>query len=123
MVPVQRSFYTLMQYKPFQKAVKENNEKEFEKILWESGVDIDLPYEVISCQHRPDPAKPFVYNGPMVTGTERNDKEYLKSGIASWEAIVESCDAGLRAELKMMGREGAADRAFDKYEASSYSVE
>lgn len=121
MVPIQRSFHTLMQYEPFRKAVKENNEGEFEKILWQSGVDTYLPYEIISCQHRPDPSKPFVYNGPMITGTERSDKEYLKSGIASWDVIVESCDSGLRADLKVMGREGSADHAFVKYDSENYS--
>lgn len=121
MVPIQRSFHILMRYEPFKKAVEENNQKEFEKILWEAGVDTYLPYEIISCQHRPNPNNPLVFNGPLVTGTERSDKEYLKSGIASWEVIVESCDAGLRADLKLMGREGSSERAFAKYESENYS--
>ena len=86
-------------------------------------MDIELPYEVISCEHPvyPDSDNPLRFNGPCVFGTERRDKEWLKGGAASWNAIVESCDAGLRADLKVMGREGSADRAFTKYDSENYS--
>lgn len=125
MVPIQRSFHILMRYEPFKKAVEENNQQEFENILWQAGVDIELPYEVISCEHRvyPDSDNPLRFNGPCVFATERRDKEWLKGGVASWNAIVESCDAGLRADLKVMGRQSGTDRAFDKYDSENYSVE
>lgn len=99
------SFYVLMQYPPFKKAIDTSNQKEFEKIIYEAGIDVKHGYEIVSCEHRPNPDKPFVWHGPRVEGYERLDEDYIKSGIASWEAILETCDKELRIDLKTMGRE------------------
>ncbi|MNY30492.1 hypothetical protein D3C86_1646030 [compost metagenome] len=104
-----------MQNEEFKEAVKENDEGTLEQILFDCGIDTSLPYEIVSCEHRVFPSgdDPLSFNGPLVQGTERCDTEYLKSGMASWEVVVESSnDPSLRAELKWIGRQGCADSAF-----------
>lgn len=107
------SFHLLMQDERAKKAVEENNEKEFKKVLFDWGIDIDDHYTIESCEHRPLPDKPMLFNGPIVLASERLDENWLKSGHASWEAKVESIqDVALRTDLLEMGRTGCADRTF-----------
>lgn len=107
------SFYTMMQYPPFKKAVEQEDKETFEKIIFEAGIDTAQPYQVVSCEHRPVADKPFIFNGPRVEGSERTDLKYLSSGIASKEAHIDAIqDPTLRATLMSMGREGASDRTW-----------
>jgi len=108
------SFHILMQYPPFKESVESGDKKKFEAILYESGVDLEAGYDVVSCEHRPYPTSPFTFNGPLVKAVERQDTEWLNNPICSWEAKVESTrDPYLRAELKNMSREGGADKTWN----------
>lgn len=112
-VPRNISFYLLMQDEKAKKAIEDNNEKAFREVLFEWGIDTDDSYTVESYEHRPLENNPLVFNGPLVQGSERLDDGWLNSGYATWEARVEGIrDGSLRAELKEMGRQGCADRAF-----------
>lgn len=107
------SFHLLMKDARAKKAVEENNEKEFKKVLFDWGIDVDDHYTIESCEHRPLPNDPLIFNGPIVLGSERLDEKWLASGHASWEAKVESIqDAAMRIDLIEMGRTGSADRTF-----------
>lgn len=107
------SFYLLMKDERAKKAIEENNEEEFKKVLFDWGIDVDDHYTIESLEHRPIPSEPTVFNGPIVMGSERLDDAWLKSGYASWEARLESIqDAALRTELKVMGKTGTADKTF-----------
>jgi hypothetical protein len=101
------SFYTLMQYPPFKEAVEKEDTETFNKIIHASGIDTDLPFEIVVCTHRPNAEKPFTWNGPRVEGIERTDEVWMKSSNCSFENKVEqSDDKSLRVELKVMSREG-----------------
>ena len=107
------SFHILMQYPPFKQAVEDDNREEFESILCEAGIDVSAGYEVVSCEHRPYNDKPFIFNGPLVAGTERRDEEWMQSELCSWENKRTSVkDPELRAELSTMGKTGCADRVW-----------
>ena len=111
-VHMSRSFYDLMQYPPFKKAVQQENKEEFEKILFELGFDLEQGYEIIEILHRPITTNQAWY-GSRIEGMERTDPVYIKSGNASRDAIIaSSSDPTLRAELNMMCRTGQSDVAF-----------
>lgn len=113
MIDKQLSFHLLMQHPPFAQAVKEDNKEVFEQIIYEAGLDTNLPYEVISVEHRPYANKPFVFNGPLCQGSERQDQEWLDGELASWDAKREAIrDPSMRSELLNMGREGSSDKVF-----------
>lgn len=78
---------------------KETQDKELlESILWTYGADTTKPYIVRKTLHRPRTSKE-VYDGFRVEFTERLDKEYLLSGMASIEAQLFTKDKSLAAEL------------------------
>jgi len=87
-VPFNLSFFDLMQIEAFKNAVVNNNTQEMNKVLWENGVDINRPYEIVECTHRPLTRKE-PWTGPMVQGMERLDQTWVKSGYASFEAQIE----------------------------------
>ena len=71
----------------------ENNPEEFNKILFELGVDVSVPYEYQDhLQHRNFFNEVVVCD--RVVGNERQDLEWLESGFASIEAKDKS--KGLR---------------------------
>jgi len=113
------SFYILMKYPPFKKAVEENDKETFEKIIYDAGIDTSLPYDVETVSHRPYEDKPFVFTGPLVQGVERVDSDWLKSELCSWEN-KRSCikDPELRAELAQIGRTGCADKTWQNEETA-----
>lgn len=113
MVSKEISFHILMQYPGFKEAVENNNTAFLKSVLHQMGIDVSLPYDIVSCEHRPYPNKPMSWSGPRVEGTERCDDAWLKSEYASWEVKVEAtADPELRAQLKEMGRTGCADRTW-----------
>lgn len=121
MIDKQLSFHLLMQHPPFAQAIKEDNKEVFEQIIYEAGIDTNLPYEVISVEHRPYPNKPFVFNGPLCQGSERQDEDWLNSELASWDAKREAIrDPSMRSELLNMARTASSDKAFtDEHAARS----
>src|SRR5690606_33033656 len=79
------SFKDLEAVVGFRSSLMTENIQEFERILHENGADIYKPYNVIKCLHRPrTDNKP--YDGFRVEFTERTDKEWRSSGVASLEA-------------------------------------
>lgn len=112
MVPKNISFYILMDDSEFKEAVKNNDETKMEEILYKYGIDTYLPYQIVSCEHRvfPSTDNPLTFNGPLVQGVERQDKDWMNAGYSSFENVVDaSNDPSLRAELKWIGRQGSCD--------------
>lgn len=96
------SISDLLLIKDFQIAFGNDDKQAIEKILFENGMDIEEPYTVEFSQHRN--LRGQIVSCDRYVGEERQDKNWLKSGAASWEAQVESCDLDLRIALKTMGK-------------------
>lgn len=96
------SISDLLLIKDFQEAFGKEDKQAIEKILFENGMDIEEPYTVEFSQHRN--LRGQIVSCDRYVGEERQDKCWLKSGAASWEAQVEACDLDLRIELKTMGK-------------------
>lgn len=104
----QISSYDLLQVKEYKDIVLENNQEALKKVLYDLGLDVDHEeFEVLSRDHRPLSKNDNIpWFGPIFISAERSDKEWLESGYASEEAIVESKgDVSLIAELNKMGRQ------------------
>jgi hypothetical protein len=99
------SFFDLKQVVGFSSSLMTENLKEFERILYENGADISKPYNVIKCLHRPRTTN-APYDGFRVEFTERTDKEWRSTGVASLEAwVFSSKDKSLQQEMINMSRE------------------
>lgn len=96
------SISDLLLIKEFQTAFGNDDKQAIEKILFENGMDIEEPYTVEFSQHRN--LRGQVVSCDRYVGEERQDKNWLKGGAASWEAQVEACDLDLRIQLKSMGK-------------------
>lgn len=96
------SISDLLLIKEFQTAFGNDDKQAIEKILFENGMDIEEPYTVEFSQHRN--LRGQVVSCDRYVGEERQDKNWLKGGAASWEAQVEACDLDLRIQLKTMGK-------------------
>jgi hypothetical protein len=92
------SFYDLLQYPLFKMAAKQDDKELMKKIFWEAGIDTTQEWSLHECNHRPVTSKQPWY-GLRVEGFERLDKEYLASGLASFEAKTYTKDASLRLTL------------------------
>lgn len=104
MIPYSLSFYDLMQYKPFKKAVESNDKESFNKIIYTAGMEIAHGYEIVEILHRPVSDK-TPWFGPRIEGMERTDDEWIKTNLCSLDAIIASVpDYNKRVELKMMSR-------------------
>jgi len=100
------SFYILAQDKEIKSILENGKLEDLEPYLTQLGIDVSLPYEVLNCEHRPMPSKPFVWNGPILQGYESLTKEWLKSGFASLDAIIFSERHRIGKELSQMSRQG-----------------
>ncbi|MFM7856851.1 MAG: hypothetical protein ACKO96_34230 [Flammeovirgaceae bacterium] len=60
------------------------NEAELKQVLYDSGIDLNQPYEHQFNQHRNNFNE--VYHGSRFVGLERIDADWLQSGLASREA-------------------------------------
>lgn len=87
----------------FKKAFGEEDKQTIEKILYENGMDVTEPYTLEFSKHRN--LRGNIVSCERYVGEERRDKNWLNSGAASWESVVESCDLELRIALKTMGRQ------------------
>lgn len=92
------SFYDLLQYPLFKMAAKQDDKELMKKIFHEAGIDTSKEFELVEVLHRPVTSKEPWY-GLRVEGFERLDKEYLASGLASFEAKTYTKDASLRLDL------------------------
>ena len=84
----------------FAQAFGEGNKEQINKFLFDNGLDVSMGVDEVVCKHRN--LRGNVVDCLMYQGHERGG-EWLKSGAASWDAIVESCDVNLRIDLKTMG--------------------
>lgn len=118
------SFSILMKDKETVDIIKSGNQEAFEKILYDKwGVDIYQPYEIWSGCHRPLEQNPETFNGPMVIGVERTDKEYISSGNASFEAqVVARNDVSLLMDIQRMSRQSSNEKAFSSRDAGKRAV-
>lgn len=96
------SISDLLLISSFQEAFGNDDKQAIEKILFENGMDIEEPYTVEFSQHRN--LRGQIVSCDRYVGEERQDKNWLKGGAASWEAQVEACDLDLRIQLKTMGK-------------------
>jgi hypothetical protein len=106
----------------FQTSKETQNKELFESIIWTYGADTTKPYIIRKVLHRPRTSKE-VYDGFRVEFTERLDKEYLLSGMASIEAQLFTKDKSLAAELMSLDPRNAANKKKDFTEDSECSVE
>lgn len=98
------SFNDLDKLQGWKEAWKAGNIEEVEKLLFKSGVDLDFGWEIAVNNHRPRTSNLPVY-GPRFEFKEREDKEFIQSGMKAVEDIINSCsDSSLRLELKGMSR-------------------
>ena len=92
------SFFDLLKFPLFKMAAKQDDKELMKKIFWDAGIDTTQEWELHECLHRPVTSKEPWY-GLRVEGFERLDKEYLASGLASFEAKTYTKDASLRLDL------------------------
>lgn len=100
------SMYDLMMYDEVKEAVKKGDVKAFEKCLHKVGVDLKKGYCFAERLHRPihrDSNTPVM--GTIVIFEERTDEEWIKSGLASFDAEVRAKgDTSLEKEVESMSR-------------------
>ncbi|WP_443698926.1 hypothetical protein [Pseudomonas sp.] len=87
----------------FAEAFGKDNKPAIHAFLYENGLDVEQGVEEFICQHRN--LRKEVVTCILYQGHSRMDTPWLKSGAASWEAIVESCDLELRIALKTIGQQ------------------
>lgn len=106
------SLSDLLEVEGFAEAYGANDKKKMKEILWNCGMDTTQEVEEMFCEHRN--LQNQVVKCLRYSGYERTDKEWIKSGYATLEAIIASSkDPYLRKELRTMSREMAIDRSFD----------
>jgi len=77
--------------------------REFATILYNNGLDITKPYEIVMCLHRN--LRNAVEDCPRVEGSERTDPQWRASGAASLGAHLYSTDdIFLKEDMRKMSR-------------------
>lgn len=94
------SLSDLLLVEGFAEAFGKDDKQTIYKILEENGLDTEMGVEEVVCKHRN--LRGNVVDCLMYQGHERSD-EWLKSGAASWDAIVDNCSLDLRIDLKTIG--------------------
>lgn len=110
------SFGDLKRIPEFIVALMRQDSKEFERILYENGVDITKGYNVTNSMHRMRTSN-LVYEGFRVDFTERTDKEWLSTGCASLEALQQGLggrDYSMVQELKKLDPRGYKNNSVDE---------
>lgn len=96
------SLYDLLLQKEFNLAMREGDYEKVDELLYSVGVDVEKGYQVVDRLHRPLSTKQVV-NGSVVIYTERTDKEWIRGGAASMDAVIASVkDPSVRAEMRSM---------------------
>ena len=85
----------------FAQAFGEGNKEQINKFLFDNGLDVSMGVDEVVCKHRN--LRGNVVDCLMYQGHERSD-EWLTSGAASWDNILEHSSLDLRIELKTMGK-------------------
>lgn len=109
---IQLSLYDLNQIVGFKSVKETNSREELERILFECGMDVTKTYILRKCLHRPRSSN-LPYDGFRFEGTERLDKPYLMSGLASLEAKLFTKDIELRKELNRLDPNKMYKRSFE----------
>ncbi len=106
-VPISVSLYDVASNPLGNRALKENNTKLLEQYLDSIGFDLEFDYEITeSIEHRCKglPSNQSFY-GPMIRGVEKSTKEWLSSGRASNEALIDyHADVQMRVDLKLLSQ-------------------
>ena len=97
-VPISYSFKDLLLHPLFKMAAKQDDKELMRQCFWEMGIDTSKPYEIINCLHRSQ-LDNTPWQGDMVSGEERLDKEWLQSEYASYEAKIYTDNVFLKGEL------------------------
>lgn len=95
------SLSDLLLVEGFAEAFGKDDNQAIYKILEENGFDTSMGVEAVVCKHRN--LRGNVVDCLMYQGHERSD-EWLTSGAASWDNILEHSSLDLRIELKTMGK-------------------
>lgn len=103
MVGYNLSLSDLLLCEGFAEAFGKNDKKAINVFLEQNGMDTTQEVDELVCRHRN--LRGDVVDCLLFQGHEKNTKEWLTSGAASWEAIVDSCDLDLRIALKTMGQQ------------------
>lgn len=95
------SMYDLMSDKVFAKAVLEGDIDTVNKLLYLVGVDVLRGYTITNRVHRPLMSRDKLpIEGGVLVYVERQDKEWIQSGCASIDAVINSStDEFLREDL------------------------
>jgi hypothetical protein len=96
------SLSDLMLVDNFAEAFGKNDKETIYKILEQNGFDTSMGVEEVVCQHRNLQGK--VVNCLMYQGHELSSTEWLRSGNATWNNVVEHSSLDLRIDLKRMGQ-------------------
>ena len=113
------SFYDLDKVVGFMSCKENQDKEEFERILFENGIDTSKKYYIEKCLHRPRTSN-IPYDGFRVVAKERTDLEWRLSGAASLEAKLFTDDKSLMDELLSLdGRYCKHDQFEDDREVSS----
>ena len=89
----------------------DGTEKQLHFLLNALGCDVTQPIEKVECQHRN--LRNQVVDGTYYICSERLDKEYIRSGNASIEALYASTgDNSMVRELKQMGKQMDYETSF-----------
>lgn len=98
------SFSDLDKLQGWKEAWKSGDINDVEILLYKAGVDLGFGWEIVVNNHRPRTSNLPVY-GPRFEFKEREDKEFIQSGMKAVEDIINSCsDSSMRLELKGMSR-------------------
>jgi hypothetical protein len=98
------SFSDLDKLQGWKEAWKSGDINDVEFLLYRAGVDLGFGWEIVVNNHRPRTSNLPVY-GPRFEFKEREDKEFIQSGMKAVEDIINSCsDSSMRLELKGMSR-------------------
>ena len=88
----------------FKEAWKAMDLAKIEELLYTHGCDTAFGWELVYCHHRPRTSNQAV-NSVRFEFKEREDKEFIQSGMKAVEDIINSCsDSSMRLELKGMSR-------------------
>lgn len=98
------SFSDLDKLQGWKEAWKSGDINDVEFLLYRAGVDLGFGWEIVVNNHRPRTSNLPVY-GSRFEFKEREDKEFIQSGMKAVEDIINSCsDSSMRLELKGMSR-------------------
>lgn len=119
------SLYDLMNYKESKEIVLSGDKKALKEALFTLGLNVkNEPYYEEECYHRPaTKADKAPWYGIRYVCSERVDDEWINSGYASMEAIIESSDdLSLKAVLNGMNRQSAVDKTWNNKEAAKVAI-